>query len=88
MCMGLTMSQRRAVTMQTGLRYKGACRAGKAVILDEWCALTGWHRDHARKALRPGQASGHDEAGVTKGTLTGVLKTRDFGVFSRARSTP
>jgi hypothetical protein len=49
---GLTMSQRQAVTKQTAKRYRAASKAGKAVILDELCATTGWHRDHARKALR------------------------------------
>jgi hypothetical protein len=50
--MGLTMSQRKAVTKQTARRYRSASKTDKAVILDELCALTGWHRDHARKALR------------------------------------
>jgi hypothetical protein len=39
--MGLTMSQRRAVT-----------KTAKAVILGELCATRGWHREHARKAQR------------------------------------
>jgi hypothetical protein len=50
--MGLTMSQRKAVTKATATRYRSASKGAKVVILDELCATTGWHRDHARKALR------------------------------------
>src|SRR6266852_5291621 len=50
--MGLTMSQRKALTKQIARRYHAASKTGKATILDELCAVTGWHRDHARKALR------------------------------------
>lgn len=50
--MGLTMSERQTVTRATAVWYGLASRAGKSAVLDESCALTGWHRDHARRALR------------------------------------
>lgn len=50
--MGLTLTERRAITETAAVRYERASKRGKGVILDELCANTGWHRSHARKALR------------------------------------
>jgi hypothetical protein len=49
--MGLTMSQRKAVTKAIATRYRRVDKVGKGRILDELCAMTGWHRNHARKVL-------------------------------------
>jgi hypothetical protein len=50
--MGLTLAERRAATEMTAVRYHLAGKRGKSRILDELCATTGWHRNHARKALK------------------------------------
>lgn len=50
--MGLTLTQRRAITEAAATRYQQASKREKTRILDELCANTGWHRSHARKALK------------------------------------
>jgi len=50
--MGLTLAERRAITDTAATRYQLASKRGKSRILDELCANTGWHRNHARKALK------------------------------------
>ena len=46
------MSRRQAVTKTIARRYRRASKVEKGRILDELCATTGWHRSHARKALK------------------------------------
>lgn len=50
--MGLTLAERKAITETIAVRYILASKRDKSRILDELCATTGWHRNHARKALK------------------------------------
>jgi len=50
--MELTLVMRKAITKAQVAKYRKATKSEKAAILDAVCATTGWHRDHARKAMR------------------------------------
>src|SRR4051794_36007557 len=47
----ISMGARREITAAVVGRYRSAGRADKGRILDELCAVTGWHRKHAVRAL-------------------------------------
>src|SRR4051812_10289392 len=50
--MELTLGQRKAITKAQLAKWPKATRSEKTLILDAVCQVTGWHRDHARKAIR------------------------------------
>jgi transposase InsO family protein len=50
--MELTLGQRKAITKAQLAKWPKASRSEKTIILDAVCGVTGWHRDHARKAIR------------------------------------
>lgn len=50
--MELTLAARKAITKAQLAKWPKATKAEKGVILDAVCAVTDWHRDHARKAIR------------------------------------
>src|SRR5271169_5609444 len=47
----ISMGTRREITAVVVDRYRSAGRMDKGRILDELCAVTGWHRKHAVRAL-------------------------------------
>lgn len=55
--MELTLAVRRQVTAAMVKRWPKATRVEKSQMLDQLCAVTDWHRDHARKAIRQAVAA-------------------------------
>src|ERR1700758_5808154 len=50
--MELSLAARRQVNARLVGKYRKAARAEKSASLDQVVEVNGWHRDHARKALR------------------------------------
>ena len=50
------MAARDELVVAIGERYRGSFRWEKSRILDEFVALTGYHRKHAMRLLREGRA--------------------------------
>lgn len=48
----LSLATRRELVASLAVRYASATRSDKKRILDEFAALTGYHRKHAIRALR------------------------------------
>jgi hypothetical protein len=63
--MPLSMAEKKAITREMRRRYKKASKTGKATMLDELVALTGWCRNYASRALRhePKKRSGPETRG-------------------------
>ncbi len=50
--MELTMASRRVITKAQAVRYRSGSRTVNSEILDAVCAVTGFNRDYARRALK------------------------------------
>lgn len=75
--MELELTTRRQVTGAMLARYAKGNRAEKGEVLDQLVGVTGWHRDHARKALRH-----HDEL-VVSDELTEALLSMSAATIDR-----
>lgn len=75
--MGLSMKSRKELSATTAARYRGARRAGKASILQEFCKATEYNRAYAATLLR-GYGSRRIESGpggVTRLTTTKLKRS-------------
>lgn len=68
------MSARREITAAVAERYRQAGRTEKAGILDELCAVTGWHRKHAVRALAANATPPPDASRQRKPTYGAAIK--------------
>jgi hypothetical protein len=63
--MELSLANRKAITRSQAVRYRRGTKRQKVVILDSVCAVTGYNRDYARRALRRALIPRYGEAAGT-----------------------
>ena len=68
------MGARGEITAAVAERYRQAGRAERASILDELCAVTGWHRKHAVRALAAQVTAPREKPGQRKPTYGAGIK--------------
>ena len=67
------MGTRRELVRETGVRYRQAGRDSRGHILDEFVAMTGYHRKHALRLLNSsGQPEGSPLRPPRSGACSGV----------------
>src|SRR5947208_30878 len=69
----LSLATRRELVASLAVRYASAARDEKKRILDEFAAVTGYHRKHAIRALRAASSSDRGE------TPARAVRTRLYG---------
>jgi hypothetical protein len=65
--MGLDVATHMLVTKELKGRYDRGSKSERTAVLDELCGLTGWHRDHARRALRTAPGPGQERRTESRG---------------------
>jgi hypothetical protein len=71
----VSMATRRELVEAVGERYRGADRASKGKVLDEFVAVTGLHRKHAMRILRQKAAPSRQSARPERRIYTEAVRT-------------
>ena len=78
----ISMATRAELLDAVGVRYRGAARSERSRILDEFAAVTGYHRKHAIRLLAGGGKRG-EKLGASEAPALATSRRRTYGVEVR-----
>ena len=76
------MATRAELLDAVGVRYRAAVRVERSRILDEFAAVTGYHRKHAIRLLADGGKRG-EKLGASEAPASATSRRRTYGVEVR-----